>query len=49
LTAAHTLGYQTMERQAAPFVVTALICTSVTVILQVTGFAMSRSKFRVQN
>lgn len=49
LTAAHALGYQTMERQAAPFVVTALICTFVTVILQVTGFTLSRSKFRIQN
>ncbi len=45
LTVAHTLGYQTMERQAAPFVVTALICISLTVILQTIGFTLNRSKF----
>ena len=48
LTAAHALGYQTMEHQAAPFLVTALTCISLTVILQVVGFTLSRSRFRVQ-
>jgi sulfoxide reductase heme-binding subunit YedZ len=47
LTSAHAIGYQTMEHQAAPFVATALVCISLTVILQVTGFAMSRSKYRI--
>ncbi len=38
LTAAHTIGYQTMEKQKTPFVAAAATCIGITLILQATGF-----------
>jgi len=47
LTGAHTLGYQIMEKQKAPFLITAIICISLTLVLQVFGFVLNRRlKFR---
>jgi sulfoxide reductase heme-binding subunit YedZ len=48
LTGAHTLGYQIMEKQQSPFITSAVICLLVTVILQASGFVMSRRGFRPQ-
>lgn len=48
LTGAHTLGYQFMEKQKAPFVVTAVVCLLLTVILQSFGFVQHRRKLRAQ-
>jgi sulfoxide reductase heme-binding subunit YedZ len=42
LTGAHTLGYQVMEKQKAPFLITAIICISLTLVLQVFGFVLNR-------
>jgi sulfoxide reductase heme-binding subunit YedZ len=42
LTGAHTLGYQIMERQKAPFMVTAVICVQLTIIFQLFGFVLCR-------
>lgn len=42
LTAAHAIGYQTMEKQKVPFVLTAVACIVVTLCLQLIGFARRR-------
>ena len=42
LTGAHTIGYQVMEKQQTAFVTTAMICLSLTLILQVGGLVSNR-------
>ena len=44
LAAAHTFGYETMEKQKIGFVMIAAICAAATVSLQVAGFLMRRSQ-----
>lgn len=43
LAAAHGLGYQTMEKQKAPYVAAALACCVATAVMQATGFLARRS------
>jgi methionine sulfoxide reductase heme-binding subunit len=49
LTGAHTLGYQIMEKQKAPFLVTSVVCLLLTLILQAFGFVLYRRKLRPQS
>jgi methionine sulfoxide reductase heme-binding subunit len=49
LTGAHTLGYQIMEKQKAPFLVTSALCLFLTLILQAFGFVMHRRDLRPQS
>lgn len=44
LTGAHAIGYQWMEKQKSPFVITAVACLVLTVSLQSAGFVQIRSK-----
>ena len=48
LTGAHTLGYQSMEKQKAPFVITAVVCLLLTLVLQTLGFVLHRRSIRPQ-
>ena len=44
LAAVHSFAYQGVEKQHLPFVATVAICVAITLVLQVTGFAMRRSQ-----
>jgi len=44
LSAAHTIGYQVMEKQEAAFVVTAVSCIAITIVFQATGFVLRRRR-----
>ena len=46
LAAAHTFGYQTMEKQKIGFVATSVMCTTATAILQLAGFISTRKTLR---
>lgn len=46
LAAVHTFGYETMEKQKAGFVATAVMCVAATVALQGAGFLVRRSADR---
>lgn len=43
LSAAHAIGYQSMEKQKMPFVLTAAICVGLTLIFQALGYRLRRS------
>jgi methionine sulfoxide reductase heme-binding subunit len=49
LTGAHTLGYQIMEKQKAPFLVTSAACLLLTLVLQAFGFVLYRRNLRLQS
>ena len=40
----HTIAYQTMEKQHAPFVATVAICAAITLFLQALGFQRRRAR-----
>jgi sulfoxide reductase heme-binding subunit YedZ len=42
LAAAHTFGYETMEKQKVGFVTTAVVCAGLTIALQLAGFIATR-------
>lgn len=42
LTAAHAIGYQSMEKQKEPFVLTAVACIAITLVLQSIGYIRRR-------
>jgi len=42
LTAAHAIGYQSMEKQKEPFVLTAVACIVITLVLQSIGYIRRR-------
>lgn len=44
LTGAHAVGYQWMEKQKSPFVITAVVCLVLTVSLQSAGFMQIRRR-----
>jgi sulfoxide reductase heme-binding subunit YedZ len=46
LAAAHTFGYETMEKQKIGFVATALLCVGLTIALQAAGFTARRRAAR---
>jgi sulfoxide reductase heme-binding subunit YedZ len=48
LAAAHTFGYETMEKQKIGFVATAVVCAGLTIALQAAGFIAKRSALREQ-
>ncbi|MHB1936172.1 MAG: ferric reductase-like transmembrane domain-containing protein [Acidobacteriaceae bacterium] len=45
----HTIAYQTMEKQHAPFVTTIAICGSITLLLQALGFQRRRAYSRLRS
>lgn len=42
LSAAHAIGYQTMEKQKAAFITAASLCIGITLVLQAVGFTIRR-------
>jgi sulfoxide reductase heme-binding subunit YedZ len=48
LSAAHAVGYQVMEKQKTPFVVTLIVCIAATLVLQSTGYVLRRRRERMR-
>ena len=48
LSAAHSVGYQTMEKQKVGFVTTVWLCIAATLVLQVAGYVLRRRRDRVR-